>query len=64
MASGDHIYLSTYCFHGEHDSCRLVCKMCSAPCVCACHDGDPAMTDAAHDRAMTGRILLMLPVER
>jgi hypothetical protein len=37
----DHAYLSTYCFHSEHDSCRLVCKMCAAPCACLCHDSDP-----------------------
>jgi hypothetical protein len=30
-------YTSTYCQHGAHDACRLVCKTCEAPCRCACH---------------------------
>jgi hypothetical protein len=35
----DHVYLSTYCFHGNHADCRLTCKTCHAPCVCECHRG-------------------------
>jgi len=32
-----HDYLSTSCHHGKHDHCRLHCKWCPAPCLCACH---------------------------
>lgn len=43
-----HVYLSTSCFHGNHDYCQRergliglktpgVCKFCTAPCVCKCH---------------------------
>lgn len=47
-----HEYLSTSCFHGEHDYCKSTltdhyqhkfpaeCKFCSAPCICPCHDED------------------------
>jgi hypothetical protein len=34
---GGHRYLGTYCYHGDHDACKVVCKTCSSPCVCACH---------------------------
>lgn len=30
-------YTSTYCIHELHDSCRLTCKHCQSPCLCACH---------------------------
>jgi hypothetical protein len=30
-------YLSTYCLHEDHGSCRLTCKICEAPCRCDCH---------------------------
>lgn len=33
----DHLYVSTYCQHGQHGDCRLTCKICSAPCLCPCH---------------------------
>lgn len=33
----EHVYLSTYCLHGKHSDCRLTCKTCAAPCICACH---------------------------
>lgn len=62
-AEGDHVYLSTYCLHGEHLACRIVCKLCAAPCVCACHDDDPRFTQAAHQRALRGRAILVKPVE-
>ena len=32
-----HRYLSTACLHGEHDQCRLRCKVCDRPCVCEHH---------------------------
>lgn len=43
-----HVYLSTSCFHGDHNYCQSergllgnktpsVCKFCAAPCVCTCH---------------------------
>lgn len=43
-----HEYLSTACFHGEHDYCAAMvgyqgakrparCKFCDAGCVCTCH---------------------------
>jgi hypothetical protein len=37
LHDGEHRYLSTYCLHGRHGACRLVCKTCDAPCVCECH---------------------------
>lgn len=44
----DHTYLSTSCFHDEHDYCKSMtgyngrkrpsqCKFCGAKCVCWCH---------------------------
>jgi hypothetical protein len=30
-------YFSTYCIHDLHQDCRLTCKTCRAPCLCACH---------------------------
>lgn len=46
-----HVYLSTSCFHGEHDYCKAkagrvgakvpaTCKFCGAPCICRCHQED------------------------
>jgi hypothetical protein len=43
-----HVYLSTGCFHGDHDYCKSMtglagskrpaeCKKCGAKCVCPCH---------------------------
>ena len=32
-----HIYVSTYCQHGLHHHCRLMCKICDDPCRCECH---------------------------
>lgn len=32
-----HVYLSTYCIHSLHESCRLVCKTCTESCQCDCH---------------------------
>lgn len=43
-----HHYLSTGCYHGDHDYCRSMtglagakrpasCKFCQAPCQCPCH---------------------------
>jgi hypothetical protein len=36
-----HDYLSTACFHGLHDRCRLTCKFCAVPCRCPCHGSEP-----------------------
>lgn len=30
-------YFSTYCIHGQHEDCRLACKVCGSACRCACH---------------------------
>jgi hypothetical protein len=30
-------YYSTYCIHGLHDDCRLICKHCEEQCQCGCH---------------------------
>lgn len=43
-----HVYLSTSCFHGDHNYCKretgligtktpACCKFCAAPCICECH---------------------------
>lgn len=43
-----HVYLSTSCFHNNHDYCKsetgllgnkvpASCKFCLAPCTCVCH---------------------------
>jgi len=31
-------YTSTYCIHGDHESCRKTCKTCQAPCRCRADD--------------------------
>lgn len=36
-----HFYVSTYCVHGDHDHCRLACKICEAMCLCPCHEEKP-----------------------
>lgn len=47
-ADDQHVYLSTGCWHGDHDYCQSMtglngakrpgeCKFCSAPCQCPCH---------------------------
>jgi hypothetical protein len=53
-----HVYLSTGCFHGDHDYCRSItglagakrpaeCKKCGARCICPCHTAPgPAATEA------------------
>jgi hypothetical protein len=46
--SGEHVYLSTSCLHGEHGYCASMtgmqgakrpatCKFCGAKCQCRCH---------------------------
>lgn len=30
-------YVSTYCIHDLHESCRLTCKHCERYCRCRCH---------------------------
>jgi hypothetical protein len=44
--SGEHLYLSTSCLHGDHEHCRSfvnveggaktpgTCKFCAAVCIC------------------------------
>lgn len=39
-------YLSTACQHGEHKTCRKVCKFCPEKCRCACHAEVPCPTFA------------------
>lgn len=34
---GGHLYYGTYCHHDNHGACKLVCKTCSSPCICPCH---------------------------
>ncbi len=45
---GEHYYLSTGCFHGQHSYCNAMtgmqgakrpaqCKFCDAKCICQCH---------------------------
>lgn len=47
-AVNTHAYLSTGCFHNDHNYCQsntgsngdkvpAQCKFCAAPCVCSCH---------------------------
>jgi hypothetical protein len=36
----EHDYLSTACFHGQHDRCRRQCKFCDAACNCECHKAE------------------------
>lgn len=63
-----HVYQSTYCLHAgldggaAHHDCRLVCKMCSAPCICECHDGDSRFTDEAHERRVRDRMQHLRPL--
>lgn len=48
--AGVHVYLSTGCWHGDHDYCKSMtglngakrpgeCKKCAAKCICGCHGG-------------------------
>jgi hypothetical protein len=30
-------YYSTYCWHENHEVCRLTCKTCGLSCLCSCH---------------------------
>lgn len=45
---GTHVYMSTGCWHGDHDYCKSMtglngakrpgeCKHCGAKCICGCH---------------------------
>lgn len=48
-SSGEHVYLSIGCLHGNHEYCQEAvkadgstkapaeCKFCSAGCICDCH---------------------------
>lgn len=38
FGGGKHDYVSTYCVHGKHKTCRKICKICGSPCLCPCHD--------------------------
>lgn len=37
---GEHVYFGTYCHHENHGACKKVCKTCSSPCVCHCHEDE------------------------
>jgi hypothetical protein len=48
----EHVYLSTGCWHGDHDYCQSMtglngakrpaeCKKCRAKCICGCHTDQP-----------------------
>ena len=38
LAEVEHVYhLSTSCYYGHHDQCRLTCKACPTACLCGCH---------------------------
>lgn len=50
-----HMYMSTGCFHDDHDYCQATtglhgekhpgrCKFCAARCVCPCHTTTPEPT--------------------
>ena len=56
VASKPHRYESTYCHHEWHSSCRLTCKVCAAPCVCACHARPRTLVEVfeAEARALAG----------
>jgi hypothetical protein len=52
-----HAYLSTACVHGEHGRCLAdalsagakapgQCKLCAAPCICACHEEGHAVQES------------------
>lgn len=54
---GDHVYLSTGCYHDDHDYCKGMtglnetkrpaeCKKCAAKCICPCHREEPADEEA------------------
>jgi hypothetical protein len=47
--AGGHLYLSTSCYHDDHEYCQsdtglagaktpAVCKFCKSPCTCDCHE--------------------------
>jgi hypothetical protein len=40
-AYNSHAYLSTACFHKQHEDCRTSCKFCFQGCSCSCHQ-EPA----------------------
>lgn len=53
MVADTHEYLSTACWHGDHDYCNSMtgyggekrpgrCKFCDAHCRCECHNPRPA----------------------
>lgn len=46
-----HDYLSTYCWHEDHDDCRQKCKTCKRPCRCGCHRTEQTPTTPTVDPA-------------
>ena len=45
----DHSYISTACYHFQHEACRLTCKFCDSRCECPCHEAeaiDPVLQEA------------------
>ncbi len=48
----DHSYVSTACYHGRHERCRLTCKFCPAPCRCQACTHDEALAAEATDAGL------------
>ena len=38
-------YVSTYCIHGLHETCRNRCMHCQKPCRCDCHNSSEVTSD-------------------
>lgn len=57
---GRHLYLSTYCLHDRHEDCRQVCKVCTEPCICSCHDRMTTSESIKRIKADYGSTLQML----
>lgn len=53
VAEIEHLYISTYCQHVQHEDCRLHCKICFHRCLCPCHNdgiaGTPATLTEDHE---------------
>lgn len=67
MTTTEHSYLSTGCYHGQHDYCRSSigvvgaktpgrCKFCEARCRCACHAEAPQTIDIGAGIARAFRV--------
>lgn len=62
-ASPAHAYLSTYCWHENHDNCRRYCKTCQSPCRCGCHEGPGATPESPPTPKQTGDATALEMVE-